>query len=580
MRKWLLLLCIVISCTAAKLNDEVAALVNREVISTEELRNNIAFFTQLAPMQRGRELVETHLNLLIDKKLFAQEGRRQGFDKKPAVQQVVDWTERDQMIKALYHKEVRSTIEVTEAQIRAAFMRGRERLHLRHLFARSEAEAVHLKAQLDAGIPFEQIAASTFRDSTLRGNGGDLGYVGYEDIDERLAEAAFDLPLHQVSAPVRSKWGYHILRVDDRRQQIFTTAEDYAQQRDGIARDLRRGLEKRAADAYVNEMLKSQDVKMINAAFNILGTVIQNIVLTADRMVPNYHPMMGGTEFEMMQRGLAGHENDVLVMFTGGQWTLGDFLSRVKELPLSERPRMDTPGRLRADIGRMVRDELLVQEAKRQNLDQDPIVRATVAKWRDEYTFSALWQSIQDTLQATPVEVERFYEEHRGRYIEPERVRVREIQVSDSLQAVALLQKIRTGADFEQLARQYTQRPDKAELGGDLGWLKRYDFGNVSLKALELQPGQVGGPVRVPQGFAIVRNEGYQSSRPATLEEAMRSAQKDAREFKSDQLYASMAAELRRKARIVRHEKVLAQLSIEFAKPESPINLMAAPMPQ
>ncbi len=577
MKKYLAGIIIFLACSSPPLNDEVAARVDGEPIPTQELRNNIAFFTQLAPNKRGRELVEAHLDLLIDKKLFAREGRRRGFDKKPVVQKVADWVERDQMIRALYQQQIRSQIEPDEEQIRAAFFRGRERLRLRHIFVKSEEAALEVKRQLDAGIPFEEIAAATFSDSTLRANGGDLGYVGIDDVDARLAEVAFELPLHTVSAPVRSKWGYHILRVDDRKEQLFTSAEDYARQRDRVIRDMRRRLEKKVADAYINETMQRHDVKLINAGFNVLGAVVQQVVITADRMVPDYHPMLGGTELDMMEKGLAGHEQEVLVTFDEGQWTLGDFMRRVEALPLTERPRMDTPGKLRADIGKMVVRELLAREAKRHNLDKDPIVRATVEKWRDEYTFGTLWQSVQDTLKVTAVEVEQFYDAHRGRYREPERVRVREILVPDSLQAVALLQKIRAGADFEVLARQHTQRPEKAAPGGDLGWLKRFDYGNASLCALDLQPGQVGGPVRMPQGFAIVRNEGYRASRPAVLEEALTAAQADARDAKSDQVYGGMAAALRKKARIVRNEKVIAQLAVEFAEPESFINLMGAP---
>jgi peptidyl-prolyl cis-trans isomerase C len=418
MKKALLLIGLLLACSPKSLDDRTAALVNGEPISAEELRNNIHFMTLYARNQKGKALVEAHLNLLIEKKLFAQEGKSQGFEQNPVVRKVTDWAERDQMIKALYRDEVRNKVQPTEEELRAAFLRGREQVRLRHLFARSEAEALRLKEELDKGVSFEELAAHSFRDSTLRRTGGDLGFVGYDDIDEKLAEVAFDLPQHQVSPPVRSRYGWHLLRVDNKRQQIFNSEAEYGQQRDAIAKEMSRKLEKKMAGAYVDRMMTSLDVKMINATFNILAADVQGIVLGAERMVPNYQPMLGDGEMMMMNQGASGHEKEILVTWKDGQWTLGDFLKRVESLPISERPRVDTPGHLRFDIGKQIMRELLVQEARRKKLERDPLVQEGVRKWREEYLFGTLWQKVRDTVQVSRQEEEAFFAAHQGRYRE------------------------------------------------------------------------------------------------------------------------------------------------------------------
>ncbi|HNW58517.1 MAG TPA: peptidylprolyl isomerase [bacterium] len=441
MKKALALITLLFACSLAPLDDRIAALVNREPISIEEVRNNIHFMTLYARNKKGRELVDAHLDLLIEKKLFAQEARRQGLEMNPLVRQVVDWAERDQMIKALYRDEVRNKVQPSEAEIRAAFLRGREQVRLRHLFARSEVDALLLKEQLDKGVPFEELAARTFHDSTLAHNGGDLGFIGYDDIDEKLAESAFALPLHQISAPVQSRYGWHILRVDNRRQQLFNNEAEYAQQRDAISKDLIRKLEKKAAGAYVDKMMSALDVKMINASFNILAANVKGIVLGAERMVPNYQPMLGGSEMMMMNDGIGGHQKEVLVVWKGGALTLGEFSKRVESLPVSERPRIDTPAHLRTDIGKLAMRELLVQQAKRQNLDKDPQVQEGVRKWREDYLFGALWQRVRDTLKVSPAEEAAFFATHTGRYREFLERRSQGLLSPDSLALIPELQK-------------------------------------------------------------------------------------------------------------------------------------------
>lgn len=496
MKKVLALTALLLACSLTPLEDRTAALVNREPVSIEELRNNIHFMTLYARNKQGRELVDAHLDLLIEKKLFAQEARRQGLEMNPLVRQVVDWAERDQMIKALYRDEVRNKVQPGEADLHAAFLRGREQVHLRHLFARSEVDALLLKEQLDRGVPFETLAARTFHDSTLARSGGDLGFVGYDDIDEKLAETAFALPLRQISPPVQSRYGWHILRVDNRRQQLFNSEAEYHQQRQAIAEDLQRKLEKKAAGAYVDKMMSALEVKMINATFTILAANVKEIVLGAERMVPNYQPMLGGREMLQMNEGAGGQQKELLVVWKGGQITLGDFLQRVESLPISERPRIDTPGHLRFDIGKLAMRELLVQQAKRQNLDKDPLVQEGVRKWREDYLFGVLWQRVRDTLKVNPAEEATFFATHTGRYRE----------------------------------------------------------------------------------FLESRPEGLLSPDSLTLIPALQSrVREDLLSEKNDRIYAGMAAELRRKAKIRRNDKQLALLAAEFPTGRERIDMMGLP---
>jgi len=407
------------SCST-RLDRDTAALVNNEKISIDDLAYSVHFFPQWAPNKKGRELVDAHLNLLIDKKLFAQEGRRRGFDRTPLVKQVSDWAEKDQMVLALYRDEIRNKVQISEDQIKEAYFKGREQVRLRHLFARSEQDALRLKAQLDAGVPFETLAAQTFKDSTLQHNGGDLGFVGYSDIDEKLAEVAFELPKGVVSPPVRSRWGYHLLRVDEKRQQVFYTPGEYQNQHESIAADVRKQEEKKAAGVFVAGLMAPQDVKMMNKAFDQLCLEVKGMILGAERLLPNYQPMLGSAELQQMERRLSPIGAQTLVTFRGGKWTIQDFVDRLAQLPISDRPRLDSPAHLRHDIGVMIMREFLAREATQRGLDRDPGVRDAVQRWQDEYTFSSLWASLTDTLSMSETEKQNFYHAHSSRFTREE----------------------------------------------------------------------------------------------------------------------------------------------------------------
>jgi hypothetical protein len=360
--------------------------------------------------------VDAHLNLLIDKKLFAQEGRRRGFDQTPLVNQVTEWAEQDQIVLALYRDEIRNKVEISEEQIKEAYLKGREQVHLRHLFARSEQEALDLKVRLDAGVPFEVLASQTFQDTTLQRNGGDLGFVGNQDIDEKLAEVAFELPKGVISPPVRSRWGYHLLRVDEKRQQIFYTPGEYQNQHQAVAADVRKREEKKAAGVFVASLMAPLDVKMMNQAFDQLCLEVKGMILGAERMLPNYQPMFGSAELQQIERRLSPLSAQTLVTFKGGEWTIQDFLDRLARLPVSDRPRLDSPAHLRHDIGVMIMREFLAREAKRCGLHRDPGVRDAVRRWQDEYTFSSLWASSTDTLSVSEAEKQKYFKDHPSQF--------------------------------------------------------------------------------------------------------------------------------------------------------------------
>ncbi len=121
--------------------------------------------------------------------------------------------------------------------------------------------------------------------------------------------------------------------------------------------------------------------------------------------------------------------------------------------------------------------------------------------------------------QVTEEELRTYYEEHAADYQAPEQRRARHIlirvapeapeeEVAEArARAEALLEEIRGGADFAELARRHSQDPGSARQGGDLGFFgpgvmdPAFERAVFALK----EPGEVAGPVRTPFGFHLVQ---------------------------------------------------------------------------
>lgn len=86
----------------------------------------------------------------------------------------------------------------------------------RHILVKSEAEAIQIKKAIDDGGSFGYYARNNSECPSGQ-NGGNLGYFGKGQMVREFEKAAFTLPIGEVSEPVKTDFGYHLIIVDDRK---------------------------------------------------------------------------------------------------------------------------------------------------------------------------------------------------------------------------------------------------------------------------------------------------------------------------------------------------------------------------
>lgn len=108
-------------------------------------------------------------------------------------------------ILAFYNERIRS--QPTETEVRA-----------RHILVESEAEATAILAQLRGGANFEAVAKEKSKDPGSGQEGGDLGFFTRERMVPEFATAAFEAAAGQLVGPVRTQFGWHVIRVEEKRE--------------------------------------------------------------------------------------------------------------------------------------------------------------------------------------------------------------------------------------------------------------------------------------------------------------------------------------------------------------------------
>jgi peptidyl-prolyl cis-trans isomerase C len=110
----------------------------------------------------------------------------------------------DAAMKKVYEEAVKQSGD--EQEVRA-----------RHILVATEAEAKTIVTEVNKGTDFAELARQKSKDPGAAAEGGDLGWFGKDQMVPEFADAAFKMNKGQVSEPVKTQFGWHIIKVEDKR---------------------------------------------------------------------------------------------------------------------------------------------------------------------------------------------------------------------------------------------------------------------------------------------------------------------------------------------------------------------------
>lgn len=174
------------------------------------------------------------VSVLIDMKLMAQAARDADLDKTELFQQRLGYLEERALRRSFFSDTVNRT--VTKEAVEAAYdayvadFEPQEEVRVRHVLVSTEEDAAAVKAELDEGKPFEIAALEYSQDGTAQ-KGGDLGYFNRDsNIVPEFMEAAYAMEVGAVSDPVQTQFGWHILKLEDKRMSAPPSLEEVGAQ--------------------------------------------------------------------------------------------------------------------------------------------------------------------------------------------------------------------------------------------------------------------------------------------------------------------------------------------------------------
>ena len=231
--------------------DPVVATVNGRDIRASDVREAIAGLPDEYHGLPPNMLFPMMVDQLVDRKALVLLAEKQGLDKDPQVQRQMAHAADSALQNALLSRDVGPTI--TEQKVKERYdatvanKPGEEEVHARHILVNNEDEAKKIIAQLKGGADFAQLAKQDSKDPGAA-QGGDLGWFKKADMLPEFSAAAFALQPGQITeTPVHTQYGWHVIKVEGRRQAPPPTFE---QARDQLRQDMiQEGVHKIVAEA-------------------------------------------------------------------------------------------------------------------------------------------------------------------------------------------------------------------------------------------------------------------------------------------------------------------------------------------
>jgi len=187
----------------------------------EEIGGNMP---TIPPEQKRDYLV----NYLVDVIVLSQTAEKQKLGDRPDVKRRLAFDHNRLLMESLLQDSGKSALsdeaerKVYDEAVKQ--VKNEEEVHARHILVPTEDEAKAILAQLKGGADFAALAKEKSKDPGAA-EGGDLGYFTKEQMVPEFAEVAFKLGKGQLSDPVKTQFGWHIIKVEDKRTRPTPTFE-------------------------------------------------------------------------------------------------------------------------------------------------------------------------------------------------------------------------------------------------------------------------------------------------------------------------------------------------------------------
>ena len=213
----------------------VDAMINQ---MPERMRKQLEMTGQMGQLQEQ----------LVIGELLYREALKRNLHETPELQTTIALATRSAMAQSLIEAVVKE--RTTEEKVKGYYddhkvQYARPQVKASHILVKEETLIKEIKGKLDGGADFVELAKAHSMDPGSKTNGGSLGWFKKSDMVGPFADAAFAAEKGTITAPVETRFGWHIIKVEDKREEIPL---------DEVREQIEGALGQELAEAYIEEI--------------------------------------------------------------------------------------------------------------------------------------------------------------------------------------------------------------------------------------------------------------------------------------------------------------------------------------
>lgn len=511
----MMIVALIFGCGTVK-EEKIVGRVGDRVITLDQMeqqwkqvsRMNI---TGVSELDRKKELVDR----MLGDQIVIVEAYKEGLDS--LVENDSDFVNQKErmLLTTLYQREIVDKAKVTEPEIRKDYERMKEEVHASHVLVETEEEADQVYQSLKGGADFAQLAREKSIDPSAKNNDGDLGFFTWGKMVPEFQEAAFALNQGEISRPVKTSYGWHVIKLIEKKEKEQPPFEEV---KDKIQSKLENDKRQKTVNLYFAQLRKKE-------GFTLNQDAYQFLLAKKEEVPPDSMGLKRPGDIIDPEKLTPQEQDMVLCTYKDGIITVGQFVEQFNDTPQPYRPRLQDQEKIIESTFGMVVQSLLVNVAKKQNIENSPEFKE---QWTDlkekEMATRMVTQVILKGSDVTDQDIENYYNNNIDRFTVEPQVTVREIFVQTEKQARDLLQQAKGGSDFANLAKDNTIRTYAKGSGGLLGSFTRSRYPEIFDATWNMKVGSFGGPIKLTdrqfgEGYSVFRLEGKTESKVQTIEE-------------------------------------------------------------
>ena len=360
---------------------EVLAMVGSRVVTSFDFAESYSkrlINTQLLDSDFERD---RHLQMLVRNKLFSEAAIRDQLVLDSIAHRYISLDSIKYLRDELYYEMIMNNeIQVSDELMRKHYIWSNRECHFKHLFFNSKDDADSIFIILSVSpVQFDSIAFKTFSNEKMKNSGGDLGWVAYNAMDPNLELHGFDMAFDEISPPIRSSLGWHILKKIDEKNQMITDESDFQNNIDGIKKTITKKLEQIQSDQFVNDLMLSKHIFLDDG-------LIQDVTVTLYQLAElngGQKPINIENKSDIIKSLLTNLKEVAqvpLAQYDEGEFLVQDYIDGIQSLPpvqTNYSPKMT--------FYHALRNKILSEEGAKKGLGDHPNVTFKIQDSKDRF---------------------------------------------------------------------------------------------------------------------------------------------------------------------------------------------------